>query len=175
MLLMQVFDIFTMSLISVILTLALTAYLFYRRMTSDVKTIIRVHMSGGTEKQFDAIEVDREVKWVQDSEKLNAEIPIDVNPSHIRKWGIAYRVFNVTDGADEVVKVPWLNPNVHADYLGSDDARKERYRKRVRALDTFKQLAAGLASMHWSRILLHLVAGAGLWEILSNFIIGVTG
>ena len=166
------FDIIVNSLISIVIFSALTAYLLYRRLMSDVRTLLRVHMSGGTEKEFKAVEVGREVKWIQDGEEMTAMIPLTVDPGHTRRTGLNYRVFNVTDGSDEVIPVPWLQPNIHAKYLEGDAGAKERYRRRIRAQSTFKQLAAGLSSINaWNiagYILLGLFAGMFLYPLIAG-------
>ena len=158
-------DIIIEILLFSVATAALTAYFLYRRLMSGVRTLVRVHMSGGTEKEFEAVEVGRDLKWIQDGETMNADIPIAVEPGHTWRRGVHFRVFNVTDGADTVIPVPWLEPNVHAKYLEGDAGAKERYRRRVRALDTFRQLAAGLSSINKWNILGYILLGLfmGLW------------
>ncbi len=156
-------DLLVYSLIIVGSSAGLAAWLLYRRLMSGIRTELRVHMSGGTEKRFDGVEVGREIKWIQDGEEMSAQIPITVDPGHTWRYGVHYRVFNITDGADVVIQVPWLQPNVHAKFLTGDAAAKERYRRRVRAYNSFKQAIAGLSSVNrWQAaalIILGIFAG----------------
>ena len=106
---------------------------------------------------------------------MTAMIPLDVMPGHTWNWGVHYRVFNLTNGADEVVPVPWLDANVHAQYREGEAAAKERYRRRVRATQSFKQIAAGLSRMSLSQTIILILLGlfAGLW--LAPIIMGAIG
>lgn len=172
---MQAVDLITQILLYAVFTSAVTAFLLYRRLMSGVRTLIRVHFAGGTEKSFKAVEIGEEITWVQDGEEMTAMIPLDVMPGHTWNWGVHYRVFNLTNGADEVVPVPWLDANVHAQYREGEAAAKERYRRRVRATQSFKQIAAGLSRMSLSQTIILILLGlfAGLW--LAPIIMGAIG
>lgn len=166
------------------ITAAVTAWLLYRRLMSGAKTVIRVKMGGNMEKTFDAVEVGRELRWIQDGEEMHADIPVspvgdDGNkkeeeeeaelppggifaPEYAERWGLWYRVWSIIDGADTVLPLPWSSPEIIAKYAQGDAAAKERWRKRIRALNAFKQLTAGLSSLNrWQAAALVLLGFFG--------------
>ncbi len=147
------------------ITAGVTSYLLFRRLQSPVRTRIRVHMSGGTEKMYNAVEQGEEILYIVDGEEHGARVPIDILPGHASSWGVHYRVFDLIHGSDEVMKVPWLVANISAKHLKGDDAAKERYRRRVRALNAFRQLTSGLSSINrWQAVaLIALGTFAGLY------------
>lgn len=180
------------------ITGAVASYLLYRRLMSGVRTVVRVKMSGNLEKTFDAVEVGRDLKWLQDGEEMNADIPLTHEsspiidsqnldgkgssnipiiqevfaPEYVERWGVYYRVWSIIDGADTVLPLPWASPEIMNKYFTGDDAAKERYRRRVRALNSFRQLAAGLGSLNrWQAaalVLLGLFAGLFLSPIIQG-------
>lgn len=175
------------------ITAVVTAYLLYDRLRKPDRSMIRVHFGGGTEKAFDAVEIGKEVIWIQDGEEMRANIPRYVAPGHTSRWGVHYRVYDIGDGDDEVTLVPWLIPTrpvldedgqiildkhgkpIIAEYTPTDDpAEKERYRRRTRAANSFKQIAQGLGHINrWQAaalIILGLFAGLYLAPILERII-----
>lgn len=166
------------------ITAVVTAYLLYRRLATPSRTAVRVHYSGGTEKTFEAVEIGLEVVWIQERQEQRANIPLHYLPGHTTRWGVHYRVWDINDGDDEVLLVPWMRPQTidpeNPEQLitlaiPSDAAAKERYRRRMRFADSFQQIAAGLKSINrWQAVALILLGlFAGLW--LSPIIAGAIG
>ncbi len=171
---MTLIDNIVIVLIGSLVTAGATSWWLYRRMQTPTRSWLRVHMSGGTEKGFDASEVGEELVWIQEGERFQARVPLDILPGHMSRWGVHYRVFDIAHGSDEVLRVPWMDANIRAEYLQGDDSAKERFRRRIRALDAFKQLTSGLSSINrWQAvalIILGLFAGLYLSPIIQGAI-----
>ncbi len=145
---MTLMDILFQVLIYGCITAGITAWLLYRRLMGGVRSAVRVHFVGGTEKRFDAVEIGEELVWIQGKEEMRATIPEIVQPGNDEIYGIHYRVYDIIHGADEVMQVPWHMPDDWTQYVQGDAAAKQRYRNRVNALNVFKQLAAGLSTIN---------------------------
>jgi len=156
---MQIIEIIYQILAYAAITGFVTAWLLYRRLSSPVRSSVRVHYVGGTEKRYNAAEIERELVWIQAGEEKRADIPEIVQPGHDKRFGVHYRVYDFVDGADEVMQVPWHMPKEWRGYVQGDAAAKQRYRSRVNALGVLKQLAAGLATM--SRMQIIIIFGFG--------------
>lgn len=169
---MAVADMIVVVLFYACISGAVAAWLLYRRLMSGVRVMVRVKQSGGMEKRYDAVEIGREIRWIQDGEEMTARVREDVLPEYTEHWGLYYRVFTVIDGADEALAMPWLDANLHAEHLRGDEGAKERYRRRVRALNSFRQLAAGLSQLNrWQAaalVILGLFAGLYLSPIIAG-------
>ncbi len=169
---MTLFDILLQITFYGCITAVVTSWLLFRRMQTPTRSRIRVHMSGGTERSFEASEVGDEIVWIQEGEEMKASVPHDLVPGHSSSWGVHYRMFDIIHGSDKVLRVPWLNDEIRGKVLETEEAGMERYRRRVRALDAFKQLTSGLSNINrWQAVaLIALGIFAGLY--LSPIIAG---
>jgi hypothetical protein len=162
---MMELDSVTIGIIYVAILGAVISGLLYWRLMIGVRSRVRVYLPGGTEKEFNAAEVGQQLSWVQGKERMSAMIPIDVKPTFKYSFGVHSRVFCLPDGSDQVVPLPWQDPDVLRTLGEGDEGAKERYRRRVRAQDSFRQLTAGLSSINkWQAAVLILLGFfAGLY------------
>ena len=158
-------DSLTIGIIYVAVLGAVISALLYWRLMIGVRSRVRVYLPGGTEKEFNAIEVGQKLEWIQGKERMSAMIPIDVKPTFKYSFGVHSRMFCLPDGSDQVVPLPWNNPEYIEHLMKGDEGAKERYRRRVRAQDSFRQLTAGLSSINkWQAAVLILLGFfAGLY------------